>query len=163
MSLDGRLIRVLDTGVIGDPTFTRDGRSVIYWRAKTMTKDGGGALYSVAADGSAPPRRLTQGVDGEDAEPDSSPVADQIVYRHANSDGSMGLRTLDLKSGLDIGITTSGLRDQDPSFSPDGSRLVFKRGTAAETDPFIADLNGTGLQNVTEHPGADSAPAWTAR
>ena len=46
LTLDGRVIRQLDEGRMDDPTFTPDGRSVIYWQDTEGIGDGGAVSYT---------------------------------------------------------------------------------------------------------------------
>jgi hypothetical protein len=54
--------------------------------------------------------------------------------------------------------------DADPSFSPDSTRVVFRRlvGTTGEGlwDIYSARIDGTGLLPIATAPGYRSAPAW---
>jgi hypothetical protein len=48
-----------------------------------------------------------------------------------------------------------------PSWSPDGKKIVFSRGTSSDNDSNIYAVNadGTHLTQVT-HGGRDQAPDW---
>ncbi len=50
-----------------------------------------------------------------------------------------------------------------PAFSPDGSQLAFSARLAdnTDTDIYISNLDGSGLRNVTQHPGIDVSPCWS--
>jgi TolB protein len=51
-----------------------------------------------------------------------------------------------------------------PSWSPDGERIVFSRGTSGDNDSNIYTVNvdGSGLTQVT-HGGRDQSPDWGTR
>jgi dipeptidyl aminopeptidase/acylaminoacyl peptidase len=73
--------------------------------------------------------------------PKSSVFYDDHVFV-ANADGS-GLRQVTSGSGLD---------DSDPSFSPDGTQIVFARqsaDTAHRNHIFTVNLDGSGLRQLT--------------
>ena len=79
ITLEGRLVRELDEGRIGDPSVTPDGKSVLYWR--NSEGDGsGGALYRIPLDGKGSRVRLTDGGDGVDADPIVSPNGRQLAF-----------------------------------------------------------------------------------
>ena len=161
---DGRLVRRLDSiGRMGDTTVTPDGRFVIYWRNEG---DGdGGALYRAAIDGKSEPVQLTDGGDGEDADPVVSPDGAQIAFRRivrgerrvvtAPFDGAK--LTAKPKS------QTSGGNDQDPSWSPDGRRIAYKSGPNNNADLAVVDLERGESRIVIENSEPDTTPAWTTR
>ena len=58
-------------------------------------------------------------------------------------------------------LTTGGLNDQYPAFSPDGTRLAFLRNDSA-ADIWVIGLDGKGLTNLSKDPaGSDFAPQWS--
>ena len=57
ITLEGKIVRELDEGRLGDPTVTADGRWVLYWR-NDEGSDEGGSLYRM--------RRRREGVAGAD-------------------------------------------------------------------------------------------------
>ncbi len=61
-------------------------------------------------------------------------------------------------------LTNNPGRDDDPSWSPDGTRLAFARqdGFTAEAEIFVINADGTGETNISNHPGFDSYPRWSA-
>ena len=48
----------------------------------------------------------------------------------------------------------------DPSFSPDGNRLVFVNDNAGVTNLWLLDLESGQPTQLTDHPSADTAPAF---
>ncbi len=60
----------------------------------------------------------------------------------------------------------SGFRNEDPKFSPDGNRIVFKRGHwDAQTDGFVYDLAEIDLRTgeitmLTDTPAEESMPCY---
>lgn len=51
--------------------------------------------------------------------------------------------------------------DGFPSFSGDGSRLVFRSGRTGNFDIFLMNADGTGLTNLTNNPANDTFPAFS--
>ena len=78
MSIDGTLIRVLDRGRLGDPTFTPDGEWVTYWRAGTADIEGG-SLHQVRVDGSGDVEEILRGEDGEYSDPTWAPIGERLL------------------------------------------------------------------------------------
>ena len=83
MTTKGKLVKRLDVGQIGDPTFSPDGKRLVYARDKYVPYTYGGALFSIPVDGSDAPTRL---VTGANLNPVWSPKDDEVVYVHL--DGS---------------------------------------------------------------------------
>ncbi|HET7746992.1 MAG TPA: basic secretory protein-like protein, partial [Vicinamibacteria bacterium] len=49
----------------------------------------------------------------------------------------------------------------DPSWSPEGNRIVFAALSGGFTDLFVVDLNGERLQRLTRDAYADLQPSWS--
>jgi dipeptidyl aminopeptidase/acylaminoacyl peptidase len=58
-------------------------------------------------------------------------------------------------------------RLSDPQVSPDGKWVVFTLRTTdlaanrGRTDLWLVGVDGTGLRQLTTHPGSDGSPAWS--
>jgi Tol biopolymer transport system component len=108
---------------------------------------GDGEIYTIKADGTRL-RRLTH-VKGEAINPDWSPDGSKIAFALneckvaiINADGS-DLRVLPSE--------TPGGCEADPSFTPDGSRLVYERYDPATDDDAVWSMNldGTDRRRIT--------------
>jgi hypothetical protein len=162
MTLDGRLIRELDRGRLGDPAFTRDGRSVIYWRADVADSPAEmGTLVSARVDGSTKPTPITSSRDGEYGDPACSPSNDVVVTRRLSRDNG-GLFLLGFANHASPpSQLTFDSSDQGFSWSPDGSRILFRRESERGSDIYLFD-NGK-IRRVLHNPGYSANPVWTAR
>ena len=149
---------------MGDVTVTRDGKSVIYWRNTVDTRDGG-ALYRVALDGKSKPVRMTDGGPGEHADAVVSPDGSQIAYRRRVGNNRIIVTAgFDGKNLIDPeDRTSSDLVSQDPSWSPDGSRIAFKRGFTEDADLRVLDLKSGDVLRVIDNDEPVTSPAWTPR
>ena len=163
MSLDGKIIRELERGYVDDATFTRDGKSVVYWRA-AAPKSKGGAIVKASLAAGSEPVQLTVGA--EDADPASSPTSDQIAFRRVVGNGAV-IAVVDSSSPDPAPrILTTDNYDVGPSWSPDGSQIAFRRGPEADAELYVTTVkaDGTPPRYVLGNNGVyASAPAWTAR
>ena len=51
--------------------------------------------------------------------------------------------------------------DEWPSWSPDGTKLVFYSDRTGDREIWIVKSDGTGLTQLTKSPGADEDPDWS--
>lgn len=166
---------------VGDPTISANGRYVVYW-ASDATTDSAGTLYSLElTDLPATPRQMMSG-DWQDGDPIFSPVEDIVAFTRTVSDGSgageadMDLYTLALDSpGTEQPLVEGDTIDQDPTWSPDGERLAFRRGPpAGVTRVHVVDVDrdtrtpASAAVPVLEEPidegfRVEIVPAWSRR
>jgi Tol biopolymer transport system component len=164
VTLDGRIVRQLDQGRIGDPTVTPDGGSVLYWRNRNGRQEGG-ALYRIPIDGSRSRIQLTRGGDGEDADPVVSRDGRQLAFsRGTGSSRILMIAPFDGKNLIaDPRPATRGNNDQDPSWSPDGEQIVYKRGRGDNADLWVLTVARRQSRPVMDDSGEDTVPTWTPR
>ena len=67
-----------------------------------------------------------------------------------NADGS-GLTRLTDNSSL----------ASSPSWSPDGSRILFQSSHDGNLDIYVIDPDGSNLRRLTDGPGVDRDPVWS--
>ncbi len=48
-----------------------------------------------------------------------------------------------------------------PAFSPDGSRVAFNSNRDDNNDIYVANVDGTGLYQLTNNPAIDTSPTWS--
>ena len=150
-------------GVQTDPTWTPDGRAIVF--ASTADR-GQYDLYELPIDrGRAlgTPRRLTD-TPGHEVTP--SVAADgTIVYAAWQPSGESHLEA----RAADGTITrlTDGPSDSSPQLSPDGTRVAFARttthGTLSDTDLYVMPLSGGAEHALVDLPLTDeTGPVWSA-
>ena len=138
------------------PTYSADGKI-----AFARSSEGNSSIFVIDSPGSAP-RRVTNGQ--SDRAPDFSPNGSQIVFSHAYSD--IGLVGVGGGAVLLLPVPAPpggfGYYVNSPAFSPDGSRVAFRRGVYGpggqdETGLFTIALDGSGMTRIA----ADGyAPSW---
>jgi Tol biopolymer transport system component len=51
--------------------------------------------------------------------------------------------------------------DEDPAWSPDGTKIAFASDRGGNYDIYVMNTNGTGVKQLTSEPRADRYPAWS--
>jgi Tol biopolymer transport system component len=68
-----------------------------------------------------------------------------------------GIGVSDL-GGTGIDVIGSGT---DPAFSPDGKHIVYARTSSGHEHLFLANVDGSGAQQITDGPADDQEPSWS--
>jgi molecular chaperone DnaK len=153
VKIDGTIVRELDDAALSDPTFARDGKSVIYWRDEAGGPSGG-ALVRAPVDGSEP-EEITPGLPGKDNDPAASPVEDLVAFRRVGGD-EPGILVAQLDGGSPERLTEVEA-DHDPAWSPDGKRMVFIR----DDNLWIMSADGSDAERLTNDGIPMTAPVWS--
>ena len=153
IGIDGQGMQILGPGE--QPALSPDGRQIAF----VSNHD----IYVMAADGSGV-RRLTTGPYGDEF-PQWSPDGTTIVYDNlgTSSPGESGysetsvIMTVPATGGAPTKIST-GIQDSEPSFSPDGSQIVFR----SHADIWVMNADGTGAHRIARNSeGTADAPRWS--
>lgn len=167
VGLDGMETRLASPkGSIVHPVFSPDGRRVAYL---VSAPDGSSRLFVVGAGGGAP-RQLTS---------DRPPTyygtfawmldGRAIAYATTRYENDSEIYVADADGRSAVAVTRNDVDDLDPSWSPDGRRLLFSRvvglaaGQAAEL--WAADARGGRERRILSAPAragvVDLDPAWS--
>jgi WD40 repeat protein len=154
----GGLIRILG-GPVSPPRYSPDGTRLTFFDTKEgVSPSGSGALFVMRADGTDPVRITPWGYAFPDHawSPDGSWIVFQRPYGQlylVHPDGSALHRVpLQLPPG------TGAL---NPSWSPEGRRIVFSLQRSDKAEIYMVRLDGTGLRKVTGAAGAqEQQPDW---
>jgi hypothetical protein len=59
-------------------------------------------------------------------------------------------------------LTNSPANDNDPSWSPDGTKIAFTtdRGPTGDNEIFVMNADGSGQTDLTNSPANESDPDW---
>lgn len=109
----------------GAPALSPDGTTVVVpvLAPDLEADEPTGALWTVPADGAAPPRRLTRG--HRDTAPEWSPDGTRLAFLRAERGGKPQVHVVEASGGEPVRLTDAPLGAADPQWSPDGSRIAF--------------------------------------
>ncbi len=124
------------------PSFSPDGNSVVY----ASNRSGGYEIYEMDITSGAS-LRLTHGI-GEVNAPEISPDGSQIVFTNISAKLSR-IWLMDRNGGKPHEIYSQpGADSLDPTWSPDGARILFAVGVGTEKTLYTIRPDGSGLQKM---------------
>lgn len=139
--------------------------------AFVSNRDGDGSdfdIHTMNSDGSGVTNLTNDGVTNN--EPSFSPDGAKVAYTATSGDGSPGnpanreIVVVNADGSNPVNVTDSpATDDSDPSFSPDGSKIAFRR-QAGSGDPgeiYVIDADGTDLKRLTQNSAFDAEPTWS--
>ena len=134
-------------------------------------RDGNSEIYVMDADGGNP-RRLTNHP-ARDWSPSWSPDGKRIVFCsdrdrhpfHVPGWFTSEIYVMDADGGNQQNLTNHPSNDRNPSWSPDGKRIVFQsyrdNDRNHNIEIYVMDADGSNLQRLTNNLAADEDPAWS--
>jgi TolB protein len=155
------------------PAWFPSGRKIVYSSDRDAPEQSYN-LYTLSFDAagkvSGPPTRITSG-DSEsvnDAFPSVSPNGSKIAFagtRNGEEDWEIYVIDANRPEGPDnppVKRTDNAtMGDQDPIWSPDGTKIVFVRDRNGLTDVFTMNADGTGKKNLTRNQANDQDPSFS--
>ncbi len=136
-----------------EPTWSPDGSMIVY----TSDQNGTPQLYKVPSTGGKSSRLTFKG--NYNAGADFSADGKKIVMAHTNNN-VYKIAVMDLAIGT-INLLTSGKRDESPSFSPDGEKILYVSGKGNKNMLSTISIDGQIQQNLTYKSNDIREPAWS--
>lgn len=162
---DGGTVETIETGLTGwDLAWSPDGSRFAF-----AAEGGSGGAYSniftINRNGSGVVQVTNSHAYTSPTAPDWSPDSNELVFADASEgisdNDSISLQTLD-GTGTRRILTSPGIVNYAPRWSPDGARIAFSRGPSNGGDSQIWTINrdGSGLRQVTSGTHNNSMPDW---
>ncbi|HEY7007399.1 MAG TPA: hypothetical protein VH395_00575, partial [Jatrophihabitantaceae bacterium] len=151
----------LATGNLGHLTFNHEGTEVGYWEGNPNTS-ALTRLVEVNVTGAPQPRPLTGWLRSVNNAA-FSPVDDSIAMRIGDTANNFEIYVLRPGAKQPVRLTHNSVPDQDPSWSPDGTQIVYTRGPSTNTDIWVMNANGSNQHPLVTSKQPDTTPSWTAR
>jgi Tol biopolymer transport system component len=117
------------------------------------------------------------GIPVSDSAPSFSPDGGLLVFESTRElffEGPLGGPVPSTKDIWIVGSDGKGLRrltggpgnlsygyNSNPSFSPDGAKVIFSSTRDGNSEIYEISVEGTGLKNLTSHPAQDSFPTYS--
>jgi TolB protein len=133
------------------PVFSPDGKQIAF----THFQNGTSVIDVIDVDGSNEHTLTKQGSSGNE-HPSYSPNGNEIVYETATSGNTTGIATMRASDGRERNIILDNA--VEPSFSPDGSTIVFRQGQQLFTMNALGPPAPTQLTFTAS--GANINPSW---
>ena len=123
-------------------------------------EDGNAEVYSILADGSENPKRLTSTRDDGESSPKYSPGATSIAFL-SDRNGDDDLYVMDvLGNGEQRAVETDGKRTSF-AWSPDGTRIAYVSEEANETEIHVVDVEEKQERRLTKNAATEQLGNWS--
>jgi len=136
-----------------EPVWSRDGNALIF----TSDRSGAPQLYKKLIRGGRATRLSFDG--SYNSAPDLDATGDKIAHVH-RANGQYQIAVLNLKTGQVRGLT-KGKLDESPSFSPNGSMIIYATEDRGRGVLAAVSVDGRVKQILRLQEGEVREPAWS--
>ncbi|NKB36092.1 MAG: Tol-Pal system beta propeller repeat protein TolB [Gammaproteobacteria bacterium] len=140
--------RAIDT----EPSWSPDGKKLAF----TSDRGGGPQIYEIKLQDKRPTRLTFDGV--YNARPRYSPDGKSLVMIHGENK-RYRIAILDLAGGY-LNVLTESRLDESPSFSPNGSMIMYATTVYRGTELAAVSADGSVHQRLALQEGEVREPAW---
>ena len=98
--------------------------------------------------------------------PRFSPDGQKVIMSLMRDDGNSNIFAMDLRSRTTTRLTNSTAIDTSPSYSPDGSQIVFtsdRGGGSGRSQIYVMGADGSNQHRISFGDGVYSTPVWSPR
>ena len=163
MDSNGKNMRRLTDGDNDwSPAWSPDGQRIAFHskRDEEIAK-----IYLVAPDGSNL-QRLAWDIPSWDIEAAWSPDSQLIAYVSSRENWGSEIYVMDADGRNQKRLTHNMVTERQPTWSPDGSKIVFSLSLEEDTTIAVMNADGTNQRNLTEQVlngiwESNSSPAWS--
>ena len=157
-SNEHRLLASTDAD-IEDPAWSPDGRQIAYIRIAGPSK----AIHVMNLDGTSD--RAVTPPSQSPIHPAWMPDSRSILYctdddLHPPQKNSAEIYRIEIATRKITTLISGGVNTY-PVPSPDAARIAFRKMIDTNSEVFVANVDGTGIRNLTNHPAFDGWPAWS--
>ena len=88
----------------------------------------------------------------------------QVIVFASNrdtNDGNHEIYSISVYGGNETRLTNNLTNDQFPSWSPDGTKIVFGTNRDGNYEIYTMNSDGTNQTRLTNHPNTDYYPSWS--
>jgi Tol biopolymer transport system component len=157
----GEVSRLTHTGRSYQPAWSPNGKKIAFTAPDKTTGSPAIEIFSIDADGSNI-HNVTQDPAHDNLFPAWSPIGRLLAFQ-CRRDGHFEICTMSADGGPINQLTHDHGDDARPTWSPDGTKIAFARGsgTAADHSIWIMNVDGGALGQLGPNGGDDVGPAWS--
>lgn len=124
-------------------------------------RDGKNQIYTMNSDGTNL-NRLTNNLAFLDYQPEYSADGSQIVFsRYYSTVNAYDIYKMNADGSNPVNLTNGTGTNASPSFSPDGSKIVYHSFQSGNYDIWVMNADGSNKVKMTTNPTGDWYPTWS--
>src|SRR6266446_9044235 len=85
----------------------------------------------------------------------------KIAFGSTRDSGNHEIYVMNADGSNQTRITNNSAYDDQPRWSPDGTKIAFMTNRNANFEIYSMNADGNGLTRLTNNPAADGFPAWS--